>query len=564
MRSVLSALAALAVLMASCTTPGPSRTETPAPSSAGTASPSPRAVLAKLPVPAKFGEQGIRVSPNGELLLVVEREGFVHTIYDLTGRALASHKLGEVAMNPFWLPDSSGVVTGRRVGVEPNGSPILDLSILELDGTERELVRRVSYPLEESLHVSLDRSSIAFATPCCPARLVVVARNGGAPREIATSSAKLRVLGWDSEGHVLHWSGANAVEAARGDGSRYRVPLGLPAGVNATDIRPGVRTVDGVASVFWITADGPFPGTAQNNVADRTLIARELRAYQSGGALTMRVSPQELLTYRAGSFGAYDITTGVTRALASIADDDGTLPTAMSGRIVLTSPARTWVRVFDLDRDDRWHETEVGMVLQTIGYALSRGRFLVFDEGGAPYVLDGPAARAAPARAALGSTSPNATVGTVREARNATVGRKMQLAWRMPDGAPQSLDYYAGSLVVVNFWTRACVICTQQLGLLSDVAIGKRLEIIAVGVDEPESSALEAAKDYRRLRPLVGSRADLKDIGVDVLPQTFILDSDHVVRQVIVGPLSWDALMRALTAASKSRLALRDRDAASG
>jgi hypothetical protein len=106
------------------------------------------------------------------------------------------------------------------------------------------------------------------------------------------------------------------------------------------------------------------------------------------------------------------------------------------------------------------------------------------------------------------------------------------------------------------------VVCTQQLGLLSDVAVGRRLEIIAVGVDESEASALDVAKDFRRLRPLVGSRAVLKDIGVDVLPQTFILDSDHLVRQVIVGPLSWDALVRALTAASKSRLALRDGDVA--
>jgi hypothetical protein len=54
----------------------------------------------------------------------------------------------------------------------------------------------------------------------------------------------------------------------------------------------------------------------------------------------------------------------------------------------------------------------------------------------------------------------------------------------------------------------------------------------------------------------------LKDIGPGLLPQTFILDSDHVVRNVIFGPLTWDALVRALTAASKSRLALRDGDVA--
>jgi len=150
----------------------------------------------------------------------------------------------------------------------------------------------------------------------------------------------------------------------------------------------------------------------------------------------------------------------------------------------------------------------------------------------------------------------------VQEARNAAVGKKMILTWRMTDGAPQSLDYFGGSLVVVSTWTRSCVMCTQQLGLISDVAVGRRFEIIAVGVDETEASALEVAKDYRRVRPLVGSRAVLQDISPGLMPQTFILDSDHIVRQVVHGPLTWDGLVRALTAASKSRLALRDGDVA--
>jgi hypothetical protein len=553
----LTALTLLAVLATSCSTPEQARpSETPV-STARTAPPT-GPVLSKVSIAAKFGEQGIRVSPNGEMVLVIEREGFVHTVYDLAGRAIFSHKIGEIAMNPFWLTDSSGVVTGQRVGVAPGGSPILDLSILELDGSVRELIRGVVIPVAEGHHVSPDRSSLAFVTPCCPSTVVVVARSGGARREIASSPTALRLLSWDADGYVLYWSGGNAIDAVRPDGSRYQVPLGLPAGVTATSIEPGARTADGAANVFSITADGPFPGTAQNNVADRTLIGRELRPYQSGAALAARVSATELLTHPSGSFGAYDLTTGVTRTLATIADDDAVPPTAVSGRIVLTSPHRTWVRVFDLDRDAEWHDTDVGRILNETGYALARGRFLVFDEDGAPYVLDGVAARAAPARPVASAASPNATVGTIQAARNATVGQKMQLTWRLPDGAPQSLDYFGGTLVVVSTWKRPCVVCTQQLALISDVTVGSRVEIIAVGVDETQASALEAAKDFRRLRPLIGSSDVLKDISPGLLPQTFVLDSDHVVRQVIFGTLTWDVLVRALTAASKSRLALRD------
>src|SRR3979409_2529104 len=109
---VLTALAALAVLVTSCSTPEPTRpSDSPAPS----ARPTPAVVLAKLAIAAKFGEQGIRVSPNGEMVLVIEREGFAHTIYDVAGRSLATVKLGEIGMNPFWLPDSSGVFRLRHV-----------------------------------------------------------------------------------------------------------------------------------------------------------------------------------------------------------------------------------------------------------------------------------------------------------------------------------------------------------------------------------------------------------------------------------------------------------------
>ena len=165
----LTALTLLAVLVTSCSTPDQSR-PSESPGSSTRTAPLTGPVLSKLSIAAKFGEQGIRVSPNGEMVLVVEREGFVHTVYDLAGRTIFSHKVGEIAMNPFWLPDSSGVVTGQRVGVAPGGSPILDLSILELDGSVRELVRGVVIPVAEGHHVSPD-GSLAFVTPCCPSTL---------------------------------------------------------------------------------------------------------------------------------------------------------------------------------------------------------------------------------------------------------------------------------------------------------------------------------------------------------------------------------------------------------
>jgi hypothetical protein len=557
---VLKGLAALALLVISCTVGEPPR---PTDAPATTARPAPAPVLAKLPIAAKFGEQGIRVSPNGDMILVVEREGFAHTIYDLAGRSLATVKLGEIGMNPFWLPDSSGVVVGKKITKEGGAFLHLEVSILETSGNVREIGKGLSYPRAEGQLVSADGQSLAFSTPCCPSKLVILPRQGGAQRDIASAPSLLSVLTWDADGHVVYWAGGDSLDAARTDGSTYRVPLALPGGVRAMDIAPGARTTDGVATVLTIQADAPFPGTAQKNSADRTLVARELRAYATGTPLYIRLTAHEALTYAlGGALGAYDIATGTTRPLLTIKGDDRVAPTTMSGKILMSSLGRTWVRVLDIDRDDQWHEADVGQLLQASGYSLSGGRFLVFDPDGAPYVLNGVSARAAPARVVAASDSPNAIAGTVQEARNAAVGKKMVLTWRMTDGAPQSLDYFGGSLIVVSTWTRSCVMCTQQLGLISDLAVGRRFEIIAVGVDESEASALEVAKDYRRVRPLVGSRTVLQEISPGLMPQTFILDSDHIVRQVIHGPLTWDGLMRALTAASKSRLALRDGDVA--
>ena len=159
---IAGALAALAVLVLSCTPEQLRPSETPAPS---TARPVLGPVLVKYPVAAKFGEQGIRVSPNGEMVLVVEREGFVQTIYDLAGRSLASAKFGEIGMNPFWLPDSSGVLIGRRVQREAGGPFLVDVSILEPDGNVRDIAQRVGYPRAEGQLVSPDGQLLAFDTP---------------------------------------------------------------------------------------------------------------------------------------------------------------------------------------------------------------------------------------------------------------------------------------------------------------------------------------------------------------------------------------------------------------
>jgi len=157
----LTSLVVLA-LAASCVTPEPVRTPAPSPATR-TAPPGP--VLTKLLVPAKFGEQGIRVSPNGEMVLVVEREGFVQTIYDLAGHAVATVRFGEIGMNPFWLPDSSGVLIGRRIQKEPGGPSTVDISVLEAGGALRDVATGVVFPRAEAVDFGYTDVPVATLGP---------------------------------------------------------------------------------------------------------------------------------------------------------------------------------------------------------------------------------------------------------------------------------------------------------------------------------------------------------------------------------------------------------------
>ena len=113
----------------------------------------------------------------------------------------------------------------------------------------------------------------------------------------------------------------------------------------------------------------------------------------------------------------------------------------------MSSPGRSWVRVLDIDSDDKWHEAEVGQILQAAGYALSRRpvprlrrRWRAVR---ARRRRGASRARARDRRVAIRLTRSPARCSA---ARNAAVGKKMVLTWRMTDGAPQSLDYFGGSL----------------------------------------------------------------------------------------------------------------------
>ncbi len=115
------------------------------------------------------------------------------------------------------------------------------------------------------------------------------------------------------------------------------------------------------------------------------------------------------------------------------------------------------------------------------------------------------------------------------------------------DGQTLSSQELAGRPVLVNFWASWCIpACVDEHPVLLDAA-DRHEELAMVGIlyqDRPEDAARFLARygdgGWPNLIDARGSTAI--DFGVTGPPETFLVDSDGVVRARHVGPLTQQAL----------------------
>ncbi len=119
-------------------------------------------------------------------------------------------------------------------------------------------------------------------------------------------------------------------------------------------------------------------------------------------------------------------------------------------------------------------------------------------------------------------------------------------------GRKVSLADYRGKVVVLNFWTKTCGPCLEEMPSLADLAkILKKypnIELVTVTTDE------SAADAQATLRSVLGEDApfitlvDAKDeevrnkFGTRLFPETWIIDPEGVIRARIDGPRDWAEL----------------------
>jgi thiol-disulfide isomerase/thioredoxin len=124
-------------------------------------------------------------------------------------------------------------------------------------------------------------------------------------------------------------------------------------------------------------------------------------------------------------------------------------------------------------------------------------------------------------------------------------------------GSLHESDDYRGRVVLVNFWASWCPPCIQEMpGLmrLKQKLAGLPFEVLAVNVGERKYKVWKFAKLVSFDLPILLDidKATFRSWDVKVLPTSFLIDADGLVRYRVQGDLEWDSneiveLLRSLT-----------------
>lgn len=117
---------------------------------------------------------------------------------------------------------------------------------------------------------------------------------------------------------------------------------------------------------------------------------------------------------------------------------------------------------------------------------------------------------------------------------------------RLPDvllerapGRAETLDS-GGGLILLHFWATWCAPCRRELPALLEAGRAER-GVTVVAVSEESWEDLTAYFDGRVPPPIVrdASRRLSHVLGVNTLPETYVVDDDLVARRRAAGPVDW-------------------------
>lgn len=118
-------------------------------------------------------------------------------------------------------------------------------------------------------------------------------------------------------------------------------------------------------------------------------------------------------------------------------------------------------------------------------------------------------------------------------------------------GHDVSLDGYRGKVVILNFWTKTCGPCLEEMPEIADLARIVRpmrdVAVLTVSTDESAEEAMDTLKSVLGGEPpfpvLMDPEAKIvqEKFGTSLYPETWIIDKNGVIRARFDGAREWSS-----------------------
>jgi cytochrome c biogenesis protein CcmG/thiol:disulfide interchange protein DsbE len=119
------------------------------------------------------------------------------------------------------------------------------------------------------------------------------------------------------------------------------------------------------------------------------------------------------------------------------------------------------------------------------------------------------------------------------------------------DGRSISLRSFSGKPLMMNFFASWCDPCREEMPLINELAAraeNNGYSVLAVAVEDSRAAVTEYAKEFKLIFPIALDLNSTVKRAYRIFgpPATFFIDSEGIIRDVVIGPLTPERVSAAL------------------